>query len=1153
MPTPQTDRNLLFGVLALQLDFIGRDDLIAALHAWVLDKAKPLGQILREQGKLAAPEEALLDGLVQKHLEKHHNDPQQSLAAVSPLPSLRQDLRQIADPDLQASLMNVPSTPLQPPADATAPYVPSSTLPPHTRFRILRPHARGGLGEVFVAHDEELKREVALKEIQEKHADNPEARSRFLLEAEVTGGLEHPGIVPVYGLGSYGDGRPFYAMRFIRGDSLKDAIARFHQAEKSERDPGRRALELHKLLRRLIDVCNALAYAHSRGVLHRDLKPGNILLGKYGETLVVDWGLAKVVGRAGRSPGAEEPALQPTALSGSQETLPGSAIGTPQYMSPEQAQGRLDQLGPASDVYSLGATLYALLTGKAPVQGSAAGEILKQVARGEFPRPRQVKPDVPPALEAVCLKAMALQPADRYPSPRDLAEDLERWLADEPVSAYREPWTRRLGRWGRRHRAAVAGAAVLLLATVAGLAIGLVAVNAERQRTEQARAAEARRRQQAREALDAMSSEIVEDWLARQKVLTEPQKKFLEKALAFYGEFARDTGRDEASRAGVAQAHFRVANIRRRLGQVRQAEADYHRSRDLYTQLVSDFPAVPAYHRQLAHSRTRLGFLLDDTGRPREAEREYWEALALYERLAADDPGEPGYRRDVETIYHNLGLLLQYAGQAQEAEAEYRRALAIEQRLAADFPDVPEYRQDLARTHNSLGVLLGSSGRRKEAEAEYRAALAVRQKLAADFPADSDYRDGLAASHNSLGLVLRNTGRPGPAEEELRKGLAVRQQLVADFPAVPDYRQGLAQSHLNLGTLLQGTSRPREAEQAYREALAIQQRLATELPAVHLYRWELAGSHHQLATLLQDTRRPKEAEAELAQALAIRQRLATDHADLPDYREGLARSYTGLGILLAPAGRRKEAEADFRSALAVYQQLAADFPARSAYQEGLAQSHGNLGELLLNTGRGDEAEGHFRKALAVQQRLVADHPETPYHHHEIAETLDHFARLEQSRRDYAGARAFLAEAQSHHQAALKGNPRNPTFRVAFRNHTATLAETLLALADHAEAAAAADSLPQTAVDPPEDLYRAGCFLARCVPLAEKDAKLLPSQRQKLATEYAERAVAALRQAVAKGYRDGKHLKEAPDLATVRQREDFQKLLAEFSERGQEGD
>ena len=273
---------------------------------------------------------------------------------------------------------------------------------------------RGGLGEVFVALDAELNREVALKQILDHHADDPTSRTRFILEAEVTGGLEHPGIVPVYGLGSYADGRPYYAMRFVRGDSLKEAIATFHADETLKKDPGRRSLELRKLLRRFVDVCNAIDYAHTRGVLHRDMKPANVIVGKHGETLVVDWGLARARGKAEPGSSSDERTLMPSSASGSAETLPGSALGTPAYMSPEQAAGDLDRIGPRSDVYSLGATLYCLLTGRPPFEGDDLGAVLRAVGKGDFPSPRKLDPSIDRALEAVCLKAMAMKPENRY-------------------------------------------------------------------------------------------------------------------------------------------------------------------------------------------------------------------------------------------------------------------------------------------------------------------------------------------------------------------------------------------------------------------------------------------------------------------------------------------------------------------------------------------------------------------------------------------------------------------------------------------------------------------------------------------------------------------------------------------------------------------
>jgi hypothetical protein len=273
-PKGNADRNLLFGILALQMDFVSRDALIAAMHAWVLQKSKPLGEILVEQGALAANRQAILSALVEEHVTQHRGDPQQSLAALRLPARVQQDLEQFADPDVNATLGRLAAT-LPTPLSGT------TTLPPREndgrsdeRFDILRRHAWGGLGEVYVAQDLELHREVALKRLHERHADNEDSRARFLQEAEVTGGLEHPGIVPVYGLGTSADGRPYYAMRFIRGQTLKEAIERFYSGE--SRSESERRIELRQLLTRFVAVCNAIEYAHSRGVIHRDIKPSNI-------------------------------------------------------------------------------------------------------------------------------------------------------------------------------------------------------------------------------------------------------------------------------------------------------------------------------------------------------------------------------------------------------------------------------------------------------------------------------------------------------------------------------------------------------------------------------------------------------------------------------------------------------------------------------------------------------------------------------------------------------------------------------------------------------------------------------------------------------------------------------------------------------------
>jgi formylglycine-generating enzyme required for sulfatase activity/serine/threonine protein kinase len=365
------------------------------------------------------------------------------------------------------------------------PDAPSAEIQPVTpgddrygpRFTLLEHHADGGIGRVHVALDRELSRRVALKELQGRFADDPNIQSRFLREVEVTGRLEHFGVVPVYSLGRDAHGRPFYAMRFIEGETLEQAIARFHKEEDEDGpDAGRSAAEktraFRELLRRFLDVCDVVGFAHSRGVLHRDLKPQNVLLGPFGETVVADWGMAKLLDEPAdvdhHSPFAPGAYGVESAATSDSLTEIGAVLGTIRYMSPEQADGSSQTAGIASDVYGLGATLYHLLTGRPPIEKGDFHDCLDRARRGVFPPPRQVNPKISPTLEAICLKAMKLIPSERYASPRALADDLERWLADEPVSAKRDHWLVRTRRWIGRNRVPVAAAAAALAVALLG-------------------------------------------------------------------------------------------------------------------------------------------------------------------------------------------------------------------------------------------------------------------------------------------------------------------------------------------------------------------------------------------------------------------------------------------------------------------------------------------------------------------------------------------------------------------------------------------------------------------------------------------------------------------------------------------------------------
>jgi tetratricopeptide (TPR) repeat protein/tRNA A-37 threonylcarbamoyl transferase component Bud32 len=835
------------------------------------------------------------------------------------------------------------------------------------RFRILRPHAKGGLGEVFVARDEELHREVALKEIQQRHADHPDSRTRFLLEAEITGGLEHPGIVPVYGLGAYPDGRPYYAMRFIKGDSLKDAIGRFHQADVPGRDVGERTLALRGLLRRFIDVCNAVAYAHARGVLHRDLKPGNVMLGQYGETLVVDWGLAKAVGRSEGATGAEEDTLRPTAASDAAPTQTGAALGTPAYMSPEQAAGRSNLLGAASDVYSLGATLYCLMTGRAPFTRDEMGAVLAKVQRGEFPPPRQVKGNVPPALEAVCLKAMALRPQERYASPQALADDLEHWLADEPVTAYREPWTVRLGRWRRRHRGLVAGVAAAALVALLLGGIGLFWLVE--------RAAELRRGVEA--ALDQVTER-------QQQARWDEAEAVLEQAQARLGEGGPQDLRQRLAQARSDLKLVRLLDAARlKVATVVEGKLDFAGAEQDYAtafgqaQLGRPGDEVAAAAARLRRSaiRPQLVAALDDWAScTRSASRRSW-LLAIARRV---DPDRWRDRLRDPRLWQRPQALERLARQARPEELSPQLVTALAQVLMGGGGDAVPLLQAAQARHPQdfwlnfeLGNALDARKQAGEAVGYYRAALALRPHTSAVYYNlgqalnDKGQLDGAIAcwkkalaldpkyapAHHNLGYALYKKGeldraiacyvkalaldsRYAPAHNNLGNALADKGELDR---AIACYHKALALdpkfvlAHYNLGNALKKKGDLNGASACYHKALALDPKDA--------------DTHTNLGIALK-------AKGDLNGAIACYQKaLALDPRS--------AMAHTNLGAALYDQGRREEAIACYHKALAL--------------DPKDANAHGNLGIALSDKGQLDRAIACFQKVLAIDPKFALAH------------------------------------------------------------------------------------------------------------------------------------------------------------------------------------
>jgi len=402
----------------------------------------------------------------------------------------------------------------------------------------LQLYATGGLGKVYCGTDATLHREVAVKFLQEQHGNRPRMVDRFVTEAEITSRLDHPNVVPVYGFGWTAGGQPFYVMRLIRGETLDAEIDRFHVRPIAS-FRAYQSREFRNLLQRFKDTCNAIAYAHSRGIVHLDIKPQNVLLGRYGETVVVDWGLAATVGREGRYRQNAEQTLN-LKMSGAGGSSTGKGGGTPAYMSPEQVLWQ-PLPGPAADLFCLGATLYKICTGRPPYRSARQPKMVDSGLVRDFPLPREVQRHVPRPLQSICLKAMAMQPELRYETALDLRDEIDRYLAGSRVQAHTEGWGERIYRFMQHHRRSTAMAILLAVLLLLGSALAAWRFAVIAQREAASRAAIERLQgvtlqASARYAAEMFAGEIESRWTvldkaASSRLLREQLLKYEEDAM----------------------------------------------------------------------------------------------------------------------------------------------------------------------------------------------------------------------------------------------------------------------------------------------------------------------------------------------------------------------------------------------------------------------------------------------------------------------------------------------------------------------------------------------------------------------------------------------------------------------------------------------
>ncbi len=852
-PAASADRNLLFGIVALQMSFVTREALIQAMNQWLLNKVARIEDILLANGDMDAEARQLLAAVVEKHLRQHGGQTEQSLAALNPSSAddLKSALTLLEDPDLIRSIGHVGDSPPGNSPRATLAW--GNRSDDGRRFQILRPHRSGGLGSVSVALDRELNREVAIKEVRSELSVNPRTHERLRIEAEITGRLEHPGIVPVYGLGSYADGKPFYCMRFIRGDSLKDAIATFHE-NKHAWDSAHRNLELRGLLRRFIDVCDAVAYAHSRQVLHRDLKPGNIMLGKYGETLVVDWGLAKATGTSGRKPETTELPIVPRSGSTAAPTQAGAKIGTPEYMSPEQAEGRIEELGPATDVYSLGATLYCLLTGKPPFGEKTTAKTLERVCAGDFPPPTAVDSSIPKPLEAICLRAMQTQPQERYADASKVALDVERWLADEQVSVYREPILNRLARAARKNRTTTASLAVGTAVALLGLiVINVVTWSKNReiaaksdqiaeQNTQLAASNAALTESQRRlsenfrtfRSLTAAMIQKSERELSQDPKMESARDWLASEALDIYTKFREQNPNQaltdsSASNVWLAQLYRYSANNQRLRGETQAAIDGYQIAESIYVDLYAANPEDPRTIGFMSETLRDYGSTQGVAGNISAALELQRRAVNLSQALRDRYPEAINSRKLHAANLAELASVLLETNSIDEAlQAATQSAELFETLVASGNVNVTDQQMyvfalvEQAKCHRNAGSVIDA-----------RPPLQRAQELLA---ARSEETELLGNQHTYARTLLELhavESQLDPSNPQLAtwidETIEIWGKLSEDFPHIPHYQRYAAAAHVAKAKAFAMQGQQTEAEQMMQVAVSLTEELSQRI------------------------------------------------------------------------------------------------------------------------------------------------------------------------------------------------------------------------------------------------------------------------------------------------------------------------------------
>lgn len=1018
------------------------------------------------------------------------------------------------------------------------------------KFELLEMVGEGAFGSVFKARDPELDRIVAIKTPRGGSVIGGQELERFLREARSTAQLRHPAIVSVHEVATL-DGVPYIVSDFVHGVTLADQL--------TARRPSPREAALL-----VATIAEALHYAHEQGVVHRDVKPSNIMLDEHSQVRLMDFGLAK------RDAGDAT------------VTTDGQVLGTPAYMSPEQARGEGRSVDRRGDVYSVGVVLYELLTGELPFRGNVR-MMLHQVLSDEPRPPRSLNDNIERDLETICLKAMAKEPGRRYATAAALADDLRRYRAGEPIVARPVGRIEKLWRWARRNRAVAALSASLLI-VLTGALVGMFGLwrlaerrgdEAIRERDnadEQRRLAE-RNFQQAQDAVNEAMTLVAEDPALADR-LPELRRSLLGATLKYYEAFVEQRGDDPGLQEERFRAYVRVADINKLMGSMEQALDALRRATDLIEAQLRLNPADADARRSLSECYYQAGLIHLAMEKPDDARSASEKSLALRQQLLDEHPADESSQADVAQSENQMGILLDHIYRASEAREHYERAIAQWEKLIRVDPQNSNYESQLGGSWNNLASCLYGLEQPQAAREAILKAIEHQERALKLAPDHREHAEFLANHDFNLAKMDAGSARPADALKGFERARDRYQQLLRANPSVTGWRIQWARSCLEIGRLYARGAQPDwdESRRCLEQALSAFEQLAAENTAMPQLHERVAETHRELADVLLAGGRRDEALRHWQSAVTLmKEHLADDPLNRESHLSNLMRCQTRIGDQHFVARRLNDAVAAWQEALATGEVLVKEFPDGRGHRDDLAYVCNSLGLALVRAGQQSPAETMYRRAIELRESLSmeteidnavnlggawcnlgnllgrARATDALAAYEQAAKLLDGVIRTHP---DYDVAREYFANTVSGWTDLLLQQDRGDEAMRVLDHALETddgsqgdrfrLARALLLarLGRHAEASAEGDRIdPDGASD-----YNLACLWALVSAAVAADAKLAVAERDPLAERYAARSVEFLRREFADDQTNVSLLERDTDLDVLRKRSDFQQLV-----------